>query len=156
MTRSKHLLILYHSQTGKTEVMADAVCRGATHPDIQDVEVRMLRAADAGVTELSWAHGLIVGTPENFGYMSGAMKDFFDRVYYPCEGRLEGLPFAVFIGAGNDGSGALRAVRRITSGLALKEVQEPVVCSSVLDEGVIEQCEQLGMSLAAGLEVGVF
>ena len=152
----KHLLIVYHSQSGKTQTMADAVHRGATHADIDGVEVRMKRAFDAGVEDLLWADALILGTPENFGYMSGAMKDFFDRTFYPCEGKREGLPLAIFIGAGNDGSGALRTVRRIANGYAFKEVQEPIVCATELDDAVIERCETLGMSLAAGLEMGVY
>ena len=152
----KRLLIVYHSQSGKTHDMAEAVRRGANHADIDSVEVRVVRARDAGVADLFWADGLIIGTPENFGYMSGAVKDFFDRTFYPCEGKLEGLPFAVFVGAGNDGTGALRAVRRIAKGLALKEVQEPIVCASALQPEVLTRCETLGMSLAAGLEVGVF
>jgi multimeric flavodoxin WrbA len=152
----KHLLIVYHSQSGKTQLMADAVERGARHHDVEQVEVRCLRASNAGVADLLWADGLILGTPENFGYMSGALKDFLDRTFYPCEGKLEALPFAVFVGAGNDGTGALTAVRRIVKGLALKEVQPPIVCATVVGDDVISKCEELGTSLAAGLEMGLY
>ena len=152
----KHLLIVYHSQSGKTHTMACEVLAGSTHPDIEGVEVRCRRAAQAGVADLMWADALVLGTPENFGYMSGAMKDFFDRTFYPCEGRLEGLPFAVFVGAGNDGTGALSSVRRITRGYAFREVHEPVVCADPLDDAVLQRCRELGMALAAGLEIGVF
>ena len=152
----KHLLIVYHSQSGKTQKMADAVERGAGHADIEQVEVRCLRAASAGPVDLLWADALILGTPENFGYMSGSMKDFLDRTFYPCEGKVDALPFAVFIGAGNDGTGALNAVRRIVRGLALKEVREPVVCATEVSGEVVSRCEELGMSLAAGMEMGVY
>jgi multimeric flavodoxin WrbA len=75
----KHLLIVYHSKDGSTGKMARAVHQGASHPDIE-IDVRMLLAAEAGVDDLLWADGIIFGTPENFGYMSGALKDFFDRI----------------------------------------------------------------------------
>ena len=95
----KHLLIIYHSQSGKTAAMANAVLRGATHPEIESVDVRMRIAADAGPGDLLWCDAVIFATPENFGYMAGAMKDFFDRTFYPCQGRLEGMPCAVVVGA---------------------------------------------------------
>ena len=88
----------------------------------------------ADAEDLLWADGVIFGTPENFGYMSGALKDFFDRTFYPCEGKTEGLPIAIFIGCGNDGTGALNAIRRITPGYRFREVAEPVIVRGELDE----------------------
>ena len=152
----KHLLIIYHSQTGHTESLADAVVQGATSEEIKGVCTRALRAGLAGVPELLWADALILGTPENFGYMSGAMKDFLDRTYYPCEGRLEGLPYAVFISAGNDGRGAHSAIARIARGYPLKEVREPLIARGELNTHHLEQCRDLGMAMAAGLEVGIY
>lgn len=152
----KHLLIVYHSQSGKTAAMAQAVVRGAMHPEIDSVDVRIRTAADAGPRDLLWCDGVIFATPENFGYMAGAMKDFFDRTFYPCAGRLEGLPFAAVIGAGNDGTGALGALRRIVRGFPLSEIQEPIICRGPIDESIISRCETLGTTMAAGLEVGVF
>ena len=152
----KHLLIVYHSQSGKTATMAHAVRRGALHPDIEAVDVRMCMAADAGPSDLIWCHGVVFATPENFGYLSGAMKDFFDRTFYPCQGRVEGIPYAVVVGAGNDGTGALAAVRRIVRGFPLSEAQEPIICRGPLDDGILARCETLGATMAAGLEVGVF
>jgi hypothetical protein len=84
------------------------------------------------------------------------MKDLLDRTYYPCEGRLAGLPFAIFISAGNDGTGALASLRRIARGYALKEAQEPIICRGELSEATLASCEELGMAFAAGLELGVF
>ena len=124
---SKRLLIVYHTQTGRTGAMADAVRKGASGADL-DVDVRFLRARMAGTRDLLWAEGLILGTPENFGYMSGAMKDFMDRTYYPTEGKVHGLPYCLFVSAGNDGTGAVRSIRRIANGYAFREVQEPITC----------------------------
>ena len=151
----KHLLVIYHSKDGSTGKMAQAVFRGAKHPDIE-TDVKMVTAKDAGLEELLWADGLILGTPENFGYMSGAMKDFFDRTYYPAEGKVEGLPYCMFISAGNDGSGALSSIRRICNGFPFKEVQEPVLSKGDLTEERLQACEELGMYMAAGIEAGIF
>ena len=152
----KHLLIVYHSQSGKTAALARAVHRGATHTEIESVKVRLRTAAEAGPRDLVWCDAVIFATPENFGYMSGAMKDFFDRTFYPCAGRVEGVPYAVVIGAGNDGAGALAALRRIVRGFPLNESQEPVICRGPVDDAVIARCETLGTTMAAGLELGVF
>ena len=151
----KHLLIIYHSKDGSTGKMSDAVLRGAEHPDI-DIEVNRVLAREAGLDELLWADGLILGTPENFGYMSGAMKDFFDRTFYPAEGKVEGLPYSVFISAGNDGTGALRSIERICSGFPFKLVHEPVISKGDLSPATLESCEELGMYMAAGVEAGIF
>ena len=88
----KHLLIVYHSQSCRTEALAHAVWRGASSDDIDNVEVRFKLAGDAGVPDLLWANALILGTPENFGYMAGAVKDFLDRTFYPVQGKVDGLP----------------------------------------------------------------
>ena len=152
----KRLLIVYHSQTGKNQVMAEAVYRGTQKPDIGGVQTQLLRAREAGPENLLWADAVILGTPENFGYMSGAMKDFLDRVYYPCEGKLEATPFAMFIGTGNDGTMAALSIRRILNGLAFKEIHEPVIVVGELTKPHISTLEELGATLAAGLEIGVF
>ncbi len=150
----KHLLIVFHSQSGSTERMARAVFEGATSEDIEEVEVRMLGAFDAGVDDLLWADALILGTPENFGYMSGGMKDFLDRTFYPCEGKLEGMPYAIFVSAGNDGAGAISSIQRIANGYAFRQAQEPVVARGELSPEDLKRCLELGMTLAAGLEIG--
>ena len=134
--------------------MANAVYRGATNEDINDVEVRFLGAFDAGVDDLLWANALILGTPENFGYMSGGMKDFLDRTFYPCEGKLEGMPYALFISAGNDGTGAVNAIQRIANGYAVRQAQAPVIVKGEISAEDIERCEELGVAVAAGREIG--
>jgi multimeric flavodoxin WrbA len=136
--------------------MADAVVNGATSRDVAGVEVRVMTALDAGADDLLWADAFILGTPENFGYMSGAMKYFLDRVFYPCENKINGKPWAMFVRAGNDGTGAISSIRRILSGLAVTEVQEPVLIAGQFDGSRLEECEQLGLTIAAGLEAGIF
>ncbi len=134
--------------------MANAVLHGARAEEIEDVEVRMLRAFDAGVDDLLWAEALILGTPENFGYMSGGMKDFLDRTFYPCEGKLEGMPYAIFISASNDGTGAVNAIERIANGYAFRRIQQPLIARGEITAEHLQKCGELGMAVAAGLEIG--
>ena len=148
----KTLLIVYHTGGVKTAAMAEAVERGArTEPG---VTVLRKRCADAGPEDVLAADGLILGTPENFGYMSGMMKDFLERIFYACEGRVGGRPWALFVGAGQDGAGAVNSVERIVTGLRLKKVAEPVIGLKELTPEVIAQCEELGATFAAGLAIG--
>jgi multimeric flavodoxin WrbA len=151
----KHLLVVYSTQTGRTRRLVDAACRGAAEL-ADEVEVRTLRAFDANLDDLLWAQGLIVASPENFGYLSGAVKDFLDRTYYPAEGRTLGLPYAMLVSAGNDGSGAVRALDRIATGYQWKRVAEPVICKGEIDDAGLEAARELGQTLAAGIAFGVF
>lgn len=153
---SRNLLIVYHSQSGTTSQMADAVVAGARSEDVHNVEVRVRPALEADADDLLWCDGFLLGTPENFGYMSGAMKYFLDRSYYPCEGKINGKPYALFVRAGNDGSGAISSMRRILTGLAVREVQEPVLIAGEFDEHRLVECTELGLTLAAGLEAEIF
>ena len=155
-SKSKHLLIVYHSQSGTTGAMADAVIKGAKNPDINGVEVQVRDALEASADDVLWADGLLLGTPENFGYMSGAIKYFLDRIYYPCEDKIDGMPYALFVCAGNDGTGAIKSITRILKGLAIKQIQEPVLIVGDVDDSQLNECEELGMIMAAGLESGIF
>ena len=121
-----------------------------------DVELRCLQALDAGLDDLLWAHGLLIGTPENFGYMSGAVKDFLDRTYYPAQGKVTGLPYAIFVNAENDGTGAVKAIERIALGYGWAKVAEAVIVKGELDKGSRQSCVEMGQTLAAGLSCGVF
>ncbi len=136
--------------------MAEAVLRGARSPAVDGVQVRAKSPLEADADDLLWADGFILGTPENFGYMSGAMKYFLDSVFYPCEDRINGKPWAMFVRAGNDGTGAVSSIRRILTGLAVREVQDPVLIAGEFDEARLADCEELGLTMAAGLEAGVF
>ena len=136
--------------------MAEAVIHGANSDDVENVEVRVRAALDADASDLLWCDAFILGTPENFGYMSGAMKYFLDRVFYDVVDKVNGKPFALFVRAGNDGTGAITSLRRILTGLAVKEVQEPVLIAGEFGAARLSQCEELGLTMAAGLEAGVF
>jgi len=150
----KTLLIVYHTGGVKTAVMAEAVARGAQGEENVDVVVK--RCAEAGPADVLAADGLILGTPENFGYMSGMMKDFLERIFYACEGKVNGRPWALFVGAGLDGSGAVTSVERIVTGLRLNKVREPIIGLKELTPEILGQCEELGSAFAAGLSMGIF
>ena len=154
--RAKHLLIVSHAPSANTQALTEAVARGASHPDIEGVDVRVVAPLESGPADVLWAHGLILGTTENFGYMSGALKDFFDRIYYPCLDSTQGRPYALFIRAGNDGTGARASIERIITGLRWRAVAAPVIAAGQFDAAYLEQCEELGMTLAAGLEANIF
>lgn len=152
----RHLLIVAHSPSPNTQALTDAVVAGAQHEDIEDVDVRLVPPLQANAENVLWAHGVILGTTENFGYMSGALKDFFDRIYYPCLEHTQGLPYALFIKGGNDGTGAKTSIERIVTGLSWRAVQEPLVFSGSYQEQWLEPCQELGMTMAAGLDAGIF
>lgn len=154
MNPRKRLLIVYHTQSGNTGSLAEAALRGAQRVDGTDTV--MLRAFDAGTSDLLACDGLLLGTPENFGYMSGALKDFFDRTYYPCEGKTSGLPFAIFVSAGNDGTGAVREIKRIANGYGWRSVSDPLTVRKLVTDVDLAQAEELGEAMASGLAMGVF
>ena len=151
---NKKLLVIYHSQSGATHKLARAVVRGAKQEE--GVEIRLLRAIAASVDDLLWADGVIFGSPENLGYLSGGLKDFFDRTFYPAQPYQLNLPYAVFISAGNDGSGAVRQLQRIVKGYPFKEVAEPVIVKGEVSAQGEQVCEELGQAMAAGLGLGIF
>lgn len=152
----RHLLIVAHRPSENTQRLADAVLRGATSPDIGAIDARMLTPFETGPDDVLAADAIILGTTENLGYMSGALKDFFDRVYYPCLEQTQGLPYALFIRAGHDGTGTRRAVESIATGLRWRAVAEPLLCRGAFDEAFVGRCEELGMVMAAGLDAGIF
>jgi multimeric flavodoxin WrbA len=150
------ILIVYHSQGGNTRRMAEAVVRGAI--SIENTTVLLRQASEATVEELCACDGLVIGSPEYFGYMSGMVKDFFDRTYEAGRGRKEVFrkPYAVFVSAGNDGSGALASIERICIGYRFKKVLEPVIARGAIDAETLGRCEELGKTIAAGCEAGFY
>jgi len=148
------ILIIYHSQTGNTEKMAHAVEDGAKL--IENTEVVLKRAQDTSLDDLLGSDGLAIGTPENFGYISGMVKDFFDRTFYPAQDQVFRKPYVVFISAGNDGTGALRAIERIAQGYKFKMVYEPVISRGKLTEDDLAKCREVGSVLAAGCQAGIY
>jgi multimeric flavodoxin WrbA len=152
----KHLLVIAHAPSPNTRRLLDAVIAGARHPDIENVRVSHKPPLEAGPDDVLGADALILGTTENLGYMSGALKDFFDRSYYPCLELTEAKPYALYVRAGHDGTGTRRAVEAIATGLRWRAVQEPLICKGGFSEAFIDQCEELGTYLAAGLDAGLF
>jgi len=150
------ILVVYHSQGGHTRQMAQAVTDGAR--SIEGVTVTMKRAAEAVLEDLLGCDGLVIGSPEYFGYMAGQVKDFFDRTYETARGRPEIFkkPYTVFISAGNDGQGALTGIERICLGYPFKKVYEPVVAKGEIHREVLDACHEMGQTIAAGCEAGIY
>lgn len=156
MTAKYRLLIVAHAPSPNTRKLRDATLTGAQDPEIGKVEARWLAPLEAEPADLLAADAIILGTTENLGYMSGALKDFFDRCYYPCLEKTQGLPYAAWIRGRHDGTGTRRAIESITTGLRWRAVQEPLMLIGDWDEAFAEQCRELGMAMAAGLESGIF
>ena len=152
----KQLLVVAHVPSANTLRLAEAVLRGARNSEIDGVAVRHVPPLEAGPADVLGADALVLGTTENLGTMSGALKDFFDRIYYPCLDRAQGLPYALYIRAGHDGTGTRRAVETIVTGLRWRAVREPLICRGDWQETFLGEGEELGMFMAAGLEAGVF
>ena len=152
----KQLLVVAHAPSPNTRRLAAAVLRGARDPEIENVRVRFRPPLEAGPEDVLAADAVILGTTENLGYMSGALKDFFDRSYYPCLEQTQGLPYALYIRAGHDGTGTRRGVETIVTGLRWNAVQEPLLCRGGFGEGFMARCTELGMYMAAGLDAGIF
>jgi multimeric flavodoxin WrbA len=162
----KTLLIVYHSMTGGARQMAEAARDGASAE--ASVQVRLMPACEVHADAVLAADGFIFACPENLAGMSGRMKDFFDRCYYPALERINGRPYLTLICAGSDGSNAARQIERIATGWRLKAVAEPlIVCTHAqtpeailapkhIGQENLEACRALGASLAGGMALGVF
>ena len=151
----KKLLVVAHAPSPNTRTLRDAIARGASNSEIETVDVTVLAPLDAGPDDVLACDAIILGTTENLGYMSGALKDFFDRSYYPCLEKTQGLPFAFYIRAGHDGTGTQRAIESITTGLRWRLMHEPLLCRGEYQEKFETQCEELGLYLAASLDAGL-
>lgn len=152
----KKLLIVFHSRSGSTAALRDAVVAGAIEGGGDNVEHKVLHAFDADVDDVLWADALIMGTPANFGYMSGALKDFFERIYHRCLDLTVGRPYALFVKGDTDAAGAVTSVERIVAGLRWRAVLPPLVVVGEVKPTDLEQAEELGAALAAGLDAGIF
>jgi len=162
----KTLLVIYHSMTGGTEQMVHALSAGAAAEE--SVRARLLHASAARATDVLAADGYVFATPENLAAISGLMKDFFDRCYYPALDRINGKPYAAVICAGSDGQNAARQIQRIATGWRLRPVAEPlIVCTraqtpekilspKTIGADDLDRCRELGTALATGLALGVF
>ncbi len=152
--------------TGGARQMAEAAARAASAE--ADLEVRLQAAAQTGAEDVLAADGYLFVTPENLASMAGLMKDFFDRIYYAALERIDGRPYAILVCAGTDGSGAVRQIQRIATGLRLKQVAPPLIvltgaqtpeailAPKTIGAADLARCADTGAALAAGLVAGVF
>lgn len=152
---TKRLLIVAHAPSENTLALRDAVASGARSAEVE-ISVVLKPPLEAGPDDVLAAQAVILGTTENLGYMSGALKDFFDRSYYPCLEKTEALPFAFYIRARHDGTGTRRAIESITTGLKWRAVQPPLLLKGEYSAAFATQCEELGRLMAYGLDAGVF
>ncbi|MFE2416212.1 flavodoxin family protein [Streptomyces hokutonensis] len=145
------LLIVHHTPSPNCQAMFEAVVSGATTPEIENVQVVRRAALSATASDVLGADGYLLGTPANLGYMSGALKHFFDQVYYPCLDETRGRPFGYYVHGGSDVTGAVRGIESITTGLGWRRAAEPVTLTGEPDRSGIEACWELGATVAAGL-----
>jgi len=127
--------------------------RGAGDDAIEGVEVVTRAALAATAVDVMAADGYLLGTPANIGYMSGALKHFFDQIYYPCLEETVRRPYALYVHGNNDTTGAVRAVESIATGLSWRRVREPVTVIGSPTKEDLEACWELGATVAAGLTV---
>ncbi|MFI6658571.1 flavodoxin family protein [Streptomyces sp. NPDC050523] len=145
------LLIVHHTPSPNCQAMLEAVVAGATAPEIEGVEVVRRPALAATASDVLAADAFVLGTPANIGYMSGALKHFFDQIYYPCLDATRGRPFGYYVHGGSDVTGAVRGIETITTGLGWKAAARPVTVTGEPAKADLEACWELGATLAAGL-----
>ncbi|KMS73054.1 flavodoxin [Streptomyces viridochromogenes] len=145
------LLIVHHTPSPNCQAMLEAVVSGATAPEIENVEVVRRPALSATASDVLAADGYLLGTPANLGYISGALKHFFDQVYYPCLDATQGRPFGYYVHGGSDVTGAVRAIESITTGLGWRRAAHAVTVTGEPAKTDTEACWELGATLAAGL-----
>lgn len=138
------------------EAMRQSIVRGAQSCNLENIKIVCSSPFDISATEVLRSDGIILGTTENFGYMNGALKDFFERIYYPCQRLMEGRPYMLFVRAGNDGVGAQKSVEAIAVGLKWRKIQEPLICRGPWKLDFLICCEELGKSMALGLDMGIY
>lgn len=152
---TKTLLIVAHVPSPNTEKLAQAAYKGANNADI-NVNVIMKSPQETQPDDILTADALLLGTTENLSYMAGLTKDFFDRCYYVVLDHKQGMPFALYIRAGFDGTGTEIAMKTIITGLRWNQIQETLILKGDWQDSFAEQVEELAMTLAAGLESGIY
>lgn len=148
------LLFVHHTPSPAMQQLFEAALAGARDEDIEGVEVVVRPALGTTVTDVLEADGYLLGTPANLGYMSGALKHFFDTVYYPCLEATVGRPFGLYVHGNSDTTGAIRSVEAATTGLRWRAVARPVTVIGEPDQGALAACRELGATVAATLAEG--
>ena len=152
--KQKNILVLYHSQGGTMSTMANRFASGAAKE--QEIKVILKKAGDADIEDLLNCNAIAIGSPEYFGTMAGMIKDFFDRTFEVAQEKTIGLPFVIFVCAGNDGRGAISQIERIAAGYKWKKILEHLRVVGAPTEKDLADLEELGQTLAAGLDFGIF
>ena len=153
MTR---LLFVCHCPSENTRSLRDAAIESINSLPLDGFELRTLAPIDAGPGDVEWCDGILMGTTENFGAMAGLTKDFFERIYYPCLESRQGLPFALYIRAGEDGTGTNQGIGRIVSGLRWRFVSDPLILKAAWRPEFEQQVGELAMTIAAGLDAQIY
>lgn len=150
------ILVIYHSQSGNTKRMAESVAKGIGSVD--DVNANFKPAGKATIDDLRNCDGIAIGSPEYFGYMSGMVKDFFDRTYETAAADVKAFrkPYVLFISAGNDGRNACLQIERICIGFSFKKVYEPIISRGDVTDNILQQCYEMGQTIAAGCDLGIY
>ena len=151
----KTLLIVAHAPSENTERLCQAAINAASHTDIE-INVVCKSPIETIADDVLQADGLVLGTIENLSYMSGLTKDFFDRCYYPLLDKKQGLPMVAYIRAGHDGTGTIKALEVVTTGLRWQWAQPPLVLKGEWQDKFIKQVEELVMAIAVGVECGLY
>ena len=152
----KQLTIIGHTPSKNTQNLRAAVLEGAESSEVEGISVNAITPFEANINDILEADALILGTTENLGYMSGALKDFFDRTYNAALEKTQGLPYALYIRAGMDGTGTKRSVESVTTGLRWRRVQPPLLLRGAWKKEFLIQSRELGLAMAVGLEAGIF
>ena len=145
------LLVVHHTASPTLHSLFEAVMAGATDPALAEVEVVTRAALAATAVDVMAADGYLLGTPANIGYMSGALKHFFDQIYYPCLEETVRRPYALYVHGNSDTTGAVRGVEAIATGLQWRRAQEAVSVIGAPTSGDLDACRELGAAVAAGL-----
>jgi len=152
----KNLTIIYHSQGGGTKKLITALIDGILIQSFPELELNIEDSITIEPGKILKADAIVLGTTANFGYMSGALKHFFDRIYYPCLEAKRGLPYQLIVNADTDGFGAVNSVEKIVVGLGWKRIDSPLVFKGEITSKDLSACKDLGGTIAAGLEMGIF
>jgi NAD(P)H-dependent FMN reductase len=145
------LLVVHHTTSPHLQAMFEAVMSGATDEAIEGVTVLARPALAAAAVDVLGADGYLLGTPANIGYMSGALKHFFDQIHYPCLDATVRRPYGLYVHGNSDTTGAVRAVEAIAQGLQWRRAQTPVAVLGTPSRENLQACWELGAVLAAGL-----
>lgn len=150
------ILVIYHSQGGNTKKMAESVAKGIG--SVENVTANLKSAGKATIKDLRSCDGIVIGSPEYFGYMSGMVKDFFDRTYEVASNNINqyAKPYALFVSAGNDGRNTCVQIERICKGFSFRKVYEPIISRGIVSENILRECFEMGQTIAAGCDLGIY